>query len=71
MDYVSKWSERTGIAAKRILPWLDVSEGKFYDWKQRYGRVNEHKGKVPRDWWLTEAEIAAIVSFHDEHPLEG
>ena len=71
MDYVAKWSERTGIAAKRIVPWLGIRENKFYDWKQRYGRVNEHNGKVPRDWWLTAAEIAAILRFHDEHPLEG
>lgn len=71
MDYVAKWSERTGIAAKRIVPWLGIRENKFYDWKQRYGRVNEHNGKVPRDWWLTETEVAAILRFHDEHPLEG
>ena len=71
MDYVAKWSERTGIAAKRIVPWLGIRENKFYDWKQRYGRVNEHNGKVPRDWWLTDTEVAAILRFHDEHPLEG
>jgi transposase InsO family protein len=71
VDYVAKWSERTDIAVKRIVPWLGIRENKFYDWKQRYGRVNEHNGKVPRDWWLTETEIAAILRFHDEHPLEG
>lgn len=71
MDSVAKWSERTGIAVKRIVPWLGLRENKFYDWKQRYGRVNEHNGQVPRDWWLTDAEVAAILRFHDEHPLEG
>ncbi|HLQ45003.1 MAG TPA: IS3 family transposase [Planctomycetaceae bacterium] len=71
MDYVAQWSERTDIAVQRIVPWLGIRENKFYDWKQRYGRVDEHNGKVPRDWWLTEAEIAAILRFHDEHPLEG
>ena len=48
MDYVAQWSERADIAVKRIVQWLGVREGKFYDWKQRYGRVNEHNGKVPR-----------------------
>jgi len=24
VDYVAKWSERTGIAAKRIVPWLGI-----------------------------------------------
>ena len=36
------------LAAKRIVQWLGVCENKFYDWKQRYGRVNEHNGQVPR-----------------------
>ena len=71
MDYVAKWSQRTEIAVKRIVPWLGLREAKFYDWKQRYGRVNEHNGPVPRDWWLTDIEVAAILKFHDEHPLEG
>lgn len=68
---MAQWSQRADIAAKRIVQWLGVRENKFYDWKQRYGRVNEHNGKVPRDWWLTDAEIAEILRFHDEHPLEG
>ena len=71
MDYVSKWSPRADIAVKRIVQWLGVREAKFYDWKQRYGCVNEHNGQVPRDWWLTEAETAAILKYHDENPLEG
>ncbi len=23
---------------------------------QRYGKANEHNGKMPRDWWLEEWE---------------
>lgn len=26
---------------------------------------------MPRDWWLEDWEKAAIVAFHDKHPLEG
>ena len=50
-----------------------VSAGsvKFYDWRQRYGRANEHNGWVPRDFWLEPWEKEAIVSFHLKNPLEG
>ena len=48
MDYVAQWSQRADITAKRTVQWLGVRENKFYDGKQRYGRVNEHNGKVPR-----------------------
>jgi transposase InsO family protein len=48
-----------------------VARGKFFDWKKRYGKVNEHNALVPRDFWLTEEEKQAIVEFFDKHPLEG
>jgi transposase InsO family protein len=37
----------------------------------RYGKVNEHNGQIPRDHWLEAWERAAILEFHDRHPLEG
>lgn len=65
------WKDRTSIPAKRIIRWLGIAEGKFYDWKQRYGKVNEHNGWIPRDHWLTIEERQAIVDFHSQYPLEG
>ena len=44
---------------------------KFYDWTQRYGKVNEHNTLVPRDHWLEAWEKQAILAFYAEHPLEG
>lgn len=44
---------------------------KFYDWRTRYGKVNEHNRLVPRDHWLEAWEKGAILSFYREHPLEG
>lgn len=48
-----------------------MRSSKFYNWKQRYGKVNEHNGKIPRDFWLEEWEKKAIIGFHHEYPLEG
>jgi hypothetical protein len=31
---------------------LGVTASKFYDWRERYWRVNEHDGWIPRDFWL-------------------
>lgn len=64
-------SEKTELAQDRILAWLDLARGKFYDWAKRYGRANEHNGSVPRDFWLEEWEKQAIVEFFDRHPLDG
>ena len=71
VDYVRYWKDRTYIAAKSILGWMRVPEGTFYSWKQRYGKVNEHNGWIPRDHWLEDWEKRAILEFYWEHPLEG
>jgi putative transposase len=48
-----------------------LSTSKFYDWKQRYGKVNEHNDLVPRDWWLEEWEKQVILDYHKRRSPEG
>lgn len=55
----------------RFIEWLAVAPSKYYDWQSRYGKVNEHNGLNPRDFWLEESEKQAIVNFHLQFPLEG
>ena len=71
VDYVQKWTDKTEIKATTMVHWIGISRSKFYHWQQRYGRVNEHNGWIPRDFWLTEAERQAIIAYWHEHPLDG
>ena len=71
VDFVRRWSEATEIGAVRFIKWLAIRASKFYDWRDRYGQVNEHNGWVPRDFWLEQWEKTAIVDFHLKNPLEG
>lgn len=71
VDFIGRWSQRTEICASRLIGWLTLGTSKFYDWKARYGRVNEHNGWVPRDFWLEDWEKKAIIDFHHDYPLEG
>jgi hypothetical protein len=50
------------------MSWLEVAVSKFYDWRQRYGRVNEHNGWAPRNFWLVQWEKAAIIDFQGSIP---
>jgi putative transposase len=54
IDFVRELSERTEIPFTRIIGWLPLSRSKHAEWKKRYGKANEHNGKVPRDFWLEE-----------------
>jgi hypothetical protein len=71
VDFVRRWSEKTEISVGRFPQWLGIGASKFYDWRQRYGRVNEHNGWIPRDFWLEPWEKEAIIGFHLKNPLEG
>ena len=41
VDFVRRWSEKTEIGAGRFIVWLDITASKFYDWRERYGKVSE------------------------------
>ena len=71
VDFVTEGSEKTGIPVRTFLRWIGLDPGKYYDWCRRYGRANEHNGKIPRDFWLDPDERAAILDFHEKYPLEG
>ena len=65
------WTERSDLPCKELLKWAKLPTSKYHTWLKRYGKINEHNGKIPRDWWLEDWEKQAILDFHDKHPLEG
>ncbi len=71
MDFVNRWSSKTGLAVFCFLLWIGIATSKWHNWKSRYGKANEHNAWVPRDHWLEESEKQAILAFHEQHPLEG
>ena len=71
VDFLNLWSSKTGIALLSLLSWLGLGTSKFYDWRKRYGKANEHNSHIPRDHWLMDWEKKAIVDFKQAHPLNG
>jgi putative transposase len=71
VDFINAWADKTDIPVCRFLGWVGLGASKFHDWKQRYGKVNEHNAWVPRDHWLTDDEKLRIVNFANDNPLEG
>jgi putative transposase len=71
VDFVRDWSAKTELPVEKFVGWLGVARGKFFAWRTRYGKANEHNALVPRDHWLEGWERKAIVEFHDKNSLEG
>ena len=71
VDFIRTWADKTEITMQRVVNWAGIAKSKFFDWRRRYGRANEHNTWVPRDHWLEAWEQAAILDFHAQFPLEG
>jgi transposase InsO family protein len=71
IDFVKYWSIATGFPVKRFIDWLKIQSSKYYNWKDRYGKANEHNGRIPRDFWLAPWEKQAIIGYHHKYPDEG
>ena len=65
------YSDKTDIPAGDFIRRIGIARSKYYDWKKRYGKVNEHNAWIPRDFWLTEHERQAIINYYNDNPLEG
>lgn len=71
VDYVRYWSDKAEITVANMVNWVGITRSKFYNWRLRYGKVNEHNSWIPRDFWLTDAERQAIIKYYGDNPLEG
>ena len=72
IDFINTWSgERSGLRALQFVDWLGIGRSKYYDWRERYGKANEHNRLIPRDHWLQDWERRAIIDFQHKFPLEG
>ena len=71
VDFITYWKERSGFMISRFLKGLGLPKSKFYDWKKRYGKVNEHNARIPRDYWLEDWEKQNIIDFYGKHTKDG
>lgn len=71
IDYVRYYSDKTEIATGEFIRRIGIARSKYYNWRKRYGKVNEHNAWIPRDFWLTDSERQAIIDYYDDNPLEG
>lgn len=71
VDFVNHWQDRTGFPQYYFLRRLSLHKSKYHEWQKRYGKVNEHNGLVPRDFWLLEEEKTKIIDYCQRYPLEG
>lgn len=71
MDFVAYWTAKLEVSVKKILDWLAITPPRFYDFKQRYGKDNQHNATVPKLHWILYEEKQAIIEYAKRYPCEG
>jgi putative transposase len=71
VQFSRHWAGRTGPSVLLLIGWLGIARSKFNRWSRRLGSPNQHNATVPRDFWLEDWEMAAIIAFHDLYPSAG
>ena len=62
---------KSDLPAKQFIARLGIHAAKWHSWKDRYGKVNEHNARIPRDHWIEPHEKQAILDYHERYPHEG
>ena len=64
VDFIRDLAALTELPVTRLIGWAGLPKGKFYDWKQRYGKVNGQSGySIP-----TAGRGNLEVAEHDTTP---
>jgi len=58
--FVDMVSAQTSSTLTFLLKWAKLSTSKYHKRLKRYGKINGHNGKIPRDWWLEEWEKQSV-----------
>jgi hypothetical protein len=78
---MKNWSDKTETPVTRMLKTAEVAASRYYHWKHRSGKANEHNAPVPQAHWLEAEEKrrssnstpstrwkAIVLLFHDAGP---
>ena len=63
VDHVLHLKAESHLTICEITKFLNITRTKYYDWRDRYGQINNHNGKIPKKHWSTPDEIKAIEDY--------
>jgi len=62
---------RTKLPLKTLLKFAGISQRTWSEWKQRRDIPTKHNNNIPKNYYITPQEIAAIVLFCTLNQLKG
>ncbi|MEW6003652.1 MAG: DDE-type integrase/transposase/recombinase [Nitrospirota bacterium] len=62
---------RSEIKLNLLLRTIGISKGKYFHWKKRLGKENQHNFALPKINWLLPFEREAIINYAKNHYAEN
>lgn len=70
VDFIRHWNE-LGFPKGRLIKGIGIRTSKVHSWYERYGKDNDHNGKIPRDYWVTDQEKDKVIEYYLDHRTDG
>lgn len=71
MEWCEKWRDATGRPLQFIIDRMNITSGKFSDWRRRQGLENLHNGAQPKQTWVPPETRELVIHFYLSHPEDG
>lgn len=71
VHYIEKMVALTAFSRLELMKLIDVRAGRYYEWKKRLGKFNQHNGKIPKSHWVLPQEREAILEYCKDKLEEG
>lgn len=71
IGYTTTMTGKTELSQQQILTMIGISKGKYFHWKNRMGKQNNHHSALPKRHWLLSWEKEAIRAYAKNHYAEN
>ena len=68
---IYRYKTRTNLPLEFLLKYAGISERTWREWKRRRGIETKHNNNIPKNYYITPKEEAAIIAYIIENPLKG
>jgi transposase InsO family protein len=68
---VRRLEKLTALPLAALLKYAGISERTWREWKGRQGAETGHNNNIPRNYYLTPEETAAIIGYCGENEMKG
>lgn len=71
LSFIKHWNKRSEVPVHKLISWLGINRGRYYEWERRKDQPNKHNAPIPKSHWVLESERLAIIDYAKGHLQAG